>query len=443
MNFSQIFQAFKTSSRLQQKLLWTIWLLALYRFLVVIPVPFVDIDMLMAPNGATMDSLWFFVMLLGWSLENFSLVAVGLSPFINASIIFQLLTFVIPHLEELQEMGEQGTKQIQQYTRYATFPLAFLQWIGMVYFINSLLGGQIIDTSSFTTVFLAAFVLAVGSMMMVFLADVLTEKWLSNGTSMLIFASIVAWITNAIYGSFVGATWVTDVFKIVLFIVIVLCSLVVFSIFLLKSQKKIPIIYARAGKVEQTTVLPIPLNPVGMVPIIFAIAFATFPYLLAQLVIRLGTMNQSVLSLAQRVEINLNIYSTQNPSMIAIAVYFVLIVAFTFFYTLIQYNPEKIADSIQKKWGFIYGIRPWKETAKYIHTILMHLCVWWWLGLGFLWIYGYIIYSIPFIGELAQLAWNIPVAISGSWIIIVVGVVQEIFTKLQSEHVMEQYESIS
>jgi preprotein translocase subunit SecY len=96
-------------------------------------------------------------------------------------------------------------------------------------------------------------------------------------------------------------------------------------------------------------VLPIPLNPVGMVPIIFAIAFATFPYLLAQLVIRLGTMNQSVLSLAQRVEIHLNIYSTQNPSLIAIVVYFVLIVAFTFFYTLIQYNPEKIADSIQKK----------------------------------------------------------------------------------------------
>lgn len=140
------------------------------------------------------------------------------------------------------------------------------------------------------------------------------------------------------------------ILAIVLFMVVMVVVLVALSVFLLKSVKQIPIVYARQGKVEQTSSLPIPLNPVGMIPIIFALAFATFPYLLAQLIIKMGTSNQFVLEIAKWVDINLNIYSGgDNVGWVAIIIYFVLVIAFTFFYTLIQFNPDKIADTIQKK----------------------------------------------------------------------------------------------
>lgn len=149
--------------------------------------------------------------------------------------------------------------------------------------------------------------------------------------------------------------------------------LVLLSILLIKTRKDIPVIYARQGQVQETASLPIPLNPVGMIPIIFAIAFATFPYLVSQIVINMGSQNQSIQGIAQWIEINFNIY-TENPSRWVIIFYFILIVLFTFFYAMITFNPEKIADNIQKRGGFIPGIRPGEETANYLNKILMHLC---------------------------------------------------------------------
>lgn len=324
----------------------------------------------------------------------------------------QLMTVVIPKLEELQELGEQGTRQIQQYTRYLTFPLAFLQSIGMVYFINSMLGG-IIDVSNFTTVLLSAFVLSIGAMMIVLLGDYITEKGISNGVSLLIFASIVSGMTQQIYGSMINSTTGTDALAIVGFMVVIVLALVIFSIFLLKSVKEIPIIYARQGKVEQTSSLPIPLNPVGMIPIIFAIAFTTFPYLLAQLIIKMGTQNEMVASIAKWIDINLNIYS-QQPAVFAIVVYFILIVMFTFFYTMITFNPDKIADTVQKRGGFIPGVRPGGETAKYINKILMHLCLRGGVGLAIVGIYSYVLYYVPVINDVAQSLGGIPVVVTGS-----------------------------
>jgi preprotein translocase subunit SecY len=138
---------------------------------------------------------------------------------------------------------------------------------------------------------------------------------------------------------------------------IVVGVLVVLSVFLLKTVKEIPIVYAKQGKIEQTSSLPIPLNPVGMVPIIFAIAFATFPYLVSQFFIKFGTQNEFLNALSKWIEINFNIYS-QQPGPLAIIVYFILIVVFTFFYTIIVFNPDKMADTIQKRGGYIPGIRP-------------------------------------------------------------------------------------
>ncbi len=280
----------------------------------------------------------------------------------------------------------------------------------MVYFINYLLGGGVIATD-IGTLLLTAFALAVGSVILLWFGELITEKGISNGISILIFASIVAGITSQTY-TYLGTSG-SDLLSIVLFMLIIVLVLVVLSVLLILTRKDIPVVYARQGNVEETASLPIPLNPVGMIPIIFAIAFATFPYLVSQIVINTGSQNVMVQNIARWIEINFNIY-TQQPSWIVIIFYFILIVLFTFFYALITFNPEKIADTIQKRGGFIPGIRPGEETANYLNSILMHLCFWGGTGLGIIGIYTYVLSYIPFVQQAAQSIGSIPVIVSGA-----------------------------
>lgn len=165
--------------------------------------------------------------------------------------------------------------------------------------------------------------------------------------------------------------------------------------------------------------LPIPLNPVGMIPIIFAIAFVTFPYLLSRLVVQFQPMNANLMGLANWIEANLNIYS-QQPALVAIIFYFGLIVLFTFFYTMIVFSPERIADTVQKRGGFVPGIRPGDETAKYINKILMHLCLWGGAGLAAIGVYSYVLNYIPFIQDIVLALGSLPIVITGSGVIIIV-----------------------
>lgn len=427
-----------SNKTIRNKLLWTLGILALYRLLVFVPVPFVDVSLLVDRTLQSWGWLEYFAMLLWGTLENFALIAVGLIPFINASIIMQLLTAVVPHLEELQEQGEQWTQKIQQYTRWITFPLAFMQSIGMVYFINYLLGTGVIATDPVTLI-LAAFSMSVGSILLLRLGEIITEKGISNGVSILIFASIIAGITSQTY-TFLGSSG-SDLLNVVIFMLAIVLVLIVLSILLIKTRKEIPVIYARQWAAQETANLPIPLNPVGMIPIIFAIAFATFPYLVSQIVINTGTANVNFQWIAQWIETNFNIY-TQQPGPVVIVVYFVLIVLFTFFYAMITFNPEKIADTIQKRGGFIPGIRPGEETAKYLNWVLMHLCFWGGMWLGIIGIYTYVLSYIPFIQQAAQSIGSIPVIVSGAWVIIIVWVVQELLSKIDAELLMERYDSI-
>jgi len=427
-----------TNKSVRKKLLYTIAILVVYRFLVFIPVPFVDVGQLIASTMQSWSGLEYFAMLLWWTLESFSIIAVWLIPYINASIIMQLLQAVVPHLEELQEQGEQWTQKIQQYTRWITFPLAFMQSIGMVYFINYLLWGWVIATDPLT-IWLTAFALSVWSIMMLWLWELITEKGITNGISILIFASIIAWITSQVYTYIGSSGW--DLLWIIIFMLVIVLWLILLSILLIKTRKDIPVIYARQWQVQETASLPIPLNPVGMIPIIFAIAFVTFPYLLSQIVINMGSQNPSMQSIAQWIEANLNIY-VQNPTWWVIIAYFILIVLFTFFYAMITFNPEKIADTIQKRWWFIPGIRPGEETANYLNKILMHLCLWGGTGLWLIGIYTYLLGKIPFIQQAAQSVWSIPVVVQGAWVIIIVWVVQELLNKIDAEMLMEKYDNI-
>lgn len=413
-------------------------MLALYRLLVLIPVPFVDISVLVERTLDTSSSgLGYFVMFLGGSLENFSLIAVGLAPYINASIIFQLLSAVIPHLEELTEQGEVGQQKIQQYTRYLTVPLAFVQGIGMVFFINYLLGGSVIDTS-IGTLLLSAFAMTVGAVLLMWFGELITEKGIANGISILIFSSIVAGMTQQVSVSLASSS---SLVGILLFMLVIIVWLIILSIFILKSLKEIPVVYAKQGKVQETSMLPIPLNPVGMIPIIFAIAFITFPYLLGRLAIQFQPMNTNLVALANWIEINLNIYS-QQPALPAIILFFLLVVVFTFFYTMIVFSPERIADTVQKRGGFIPGIRPGEETAKYLNKILMHLCLRGGAGLAAVGVYSYVLNYIPFVQDIVLAVGSLPVVITGSGVIIIVWVVQDIMNKVSGELLTSKYDSI-
>lgn len=383
--------------------------------------------------------LQYFAMLLGWSLEQFSIISVWLWAYINASIIMQLLTAVIPALEELQEQGETGTQKIAQYTRWISFPLAFLQGIGTVYFVNYLLGGQLIDVSNFGLVLLSAFVLAVGATMLMYIGELITEKGISNWISLIIFASIVSGIVSKVYTdiSAAGGDWI----GVTVFMLVIVIGLILLSVLILKTVKEIPVIYAKQGKVQESSKLPIPLNPVGMVPIIFAMAFVTFPYLLAQMVTKFGGSNATVINAAKWVEANLNIYN-QQPSVLAIVIYFVLIVVFTFFYAMIAFNPDKMSDNIQKRGGFVPGIRPGAQTASYLSKLIGHLCFWWGIGLACVWIYSYVLNYIPIVQNITQSLWALPVIVTGSGIIIIVWVVTEIVGKINSELLMHKYDRI-
>ena len=420
-----------------KKVYFTLGILAIYRLLIFIPVPFVDISSLMKGTfEASWAAEWFgyLVMMMWGALENFAIIAIWVSPYITASIILQLLTSVVPSLEELTEQWEVWHNKINQYTRLLTVPMAFLQWIWMTFLMNSMLGWHAVSTD-ITTVLLVAFVLTVWAVMLMWLWELITEKWVSNWISLLIFASIVSGIFQKWYNSLSWDNWI----YVLLFMVAIVLVLIVLSIFILKSTKEIPVIYTRSGKVQQSSILPIPMNPVWMVPIIFAMAFVSFPYLCFQLLANFMQGNEKIQAISDWIDAHLNIYSAQ-PGWLAILCYVILIVAFTFLYAMITFSPDRISDNIQKRWGYIPWIRPWKATAKYINGVLMHLCLWWGLGLAVIACYTYICNWIPFLQNIANALGWLPAVVTGSGIIIIVWVVQELINKISTDMVMKRYE---
>lgn len=330
---------------------------------------------------------------------------------------------------------------MQRYMRYMTFPFALIQSVGMVFFINSLMGG-VIDTTSWTTVLFAAFTMAVGAMMILFLADWITEKGLTNGTSLIIFASIISGIVTQLFSTFTALTSASAFGSMLIYVVLVVGLLTMASIFILKSYKQIPVIYARQGKIQETSKLPIPLNPVGMIPIIFAMAFVSFPYIVSQFATSLGYPSETMKFLANWIELNFNIY-VEKPAIPVLIFYFGLIILFTYFYSLITFNPDKMADNIQQRGGFIPGIRPGHETAEHIKKILNHLSVWGGVGLAAIGIFTYVLHYIPLIQDFSTQVGALPVIVTGSGIIIIVGVIQQLVDKIQTETLMAQYDELA
>jgi len=417
----QFYSKIIKSPDIRRKLLITAAVLIAYRLIAHIPAAGIDRSLLQALFlGSPLLSL--LDIFSGGTLANFSIMALGLNPYINASIIFQLLTFVIPRLEELSKEGEYGQEKINQYTRILTVPLASLQAFAMY----SLLKNQhVIPGLSPFSLFALILTMTCGSILAVWLGELISEYGLSNGISFLIFAGIVARLPVTL-GQSISIVRSEDILKILTFVVlaVVVVGLIVF---MNEATRQIPINYARrAGRFGTAmSYLPLRLNQAGVIPIIFAVSLVLLPSFITQFLAGVG--NEKVADLAMKIARYFD-----PRSFFYNLTYFLLVFGFTYFYTAVVFNPEKIGENLQKNGGFIPGIRPGLQTVKYLSKVLNRITLIGAIFLGFIAILPSIFQN--FIG-VANLA------IGGTGILIVVSVVLEATRELEAQLVMKKYDT--
>ncbi|MBT4936761.1 preprotein translocase subunit SecY [Candidatus Peregrinibacteria bacterium] len=417
---------------LRKKILFTLMILIIFRMVAHITIPGVDasgIQSVFEQNAL----LGVFSALTGGSMESFSIVLMGLAPYINASIIIQLMTVVIPHLEQLSKEGEEGRKKLNKYTRWLTLPLAFLQSYGMIILLNNSAlasGSPLLDTSSFVNMLPVMISITAGTIFAMWLGEVISEKGIGNGISLLIFAGIVSAIPP-IFGRILGVSQY-DPSKLPAFFgfcIFTLLLLVLIALFT-EAYRNVPITYASRGSQAQKSALPLRLNQAGMIPIIFAIAMITFPALIAQI------MSTAESEGAKNVASWINTYlNTANPGYVYILLYFFLVLGFAYFYVSIVFKPEQVAENIQKRGGFIPGIRPGPETADYLDKTSMNLTFW-----GGTFLAGIAILPLLFTKYTSLQASDL--IITGSGLIIVVGVVLELIRQVNAQLVAHDYDKI-
>jgi preprotein translocase subunit SecY len=413
-------KAWKTPS-IRKKLLVTGGILIIFRLAAHIPASGIDRSTLSALfSGSALLSL--LDVFSGGTLANFSILALGLNPYINASIIFQLLGYVVPSIQELQKEGEYGQEKINQYTRLVTVPLAAVQAFGMY----ALLKGQhVIPNLSPVALLSLVVTMTAGTVFAVWLGELITEYGFKQGVSILIFTGIIARLPVSFQQS--ASTFQSqDLFKVIIFIaaVILMIGLVVF---VSEATRQIPVHYAKRrteSGLSASSYLPIRLNQAGVIPIIFAVSLVMIPSMLGQFLGNVG--NSKIAEIARSVSTGFS-----SNTILYNVVYFFLVFGFTYFYTAVVFNPEKISEDLQKGGGFIPGIRPGKETEKYLSKILSRVTV---VGGAFL---GFIAVLPSFFRNFLG---SNTVAIGGTSILIVVSVVLEIIREMEGELVMERYE---
>ena len=409
----------KTPS-LRKKILVTAVVLVVFRLAGHIPASGIDKSSLAALfAGSPLLSL--LDIFSGGTLANFSILALGLNPYINASIIFQLLGYVVPAIEELQKEGEYGQEKINQYTRLLTVPLAALQAFGMY----ALLKGQKVITTLDPLQLLALVItMTAGTIFAVWLGELISEYGFKDGISLLIFTGIVARLPVTL-GQSASIFQSQDIFKIILFVVI---SVVVVGlvIFVSEAARQIPIHYAKRrteSGLGASSYLPLRLNQAGVIPIIFAVSLVLMPSMLGQFLANVP--NAGVANFARTIS------TAFNPqSVIYNVIYFLLVFGFTYFYTAVVFNPEKVAENLQKGGGFIPGIRPGKETEKYLGHVLSRLTV---VGGAFLGLVA----VLPSLFQKSLGATNL--AIGGTSVLILVSVALQLIREMEGELVMEKY----
>lgn len=412
-----------STPEIRRKILFTAIILLISRFFVHVPVAGVNLESLRNLFSSN-QFLGLLDLFSGGTLANFSIMALGLNPYINASIILQLLTMIFPKLEELQKEGEQGRRKINQYTRFISVPLAAVQALGMYALLRS---QSIITFLNPIALISFIFTMVAGTMLLVWLGELINERGVGNGISVLIFAGIVGRMPVTL-GQTASTFSSENAVNMLIFLAL---SLIMIAgiIIINEATRQIAVYYAkrvRGSKMYggQSTHLPLRLNQAGVIPIIFGVSLVLIPSLLGNYLTPLA--NKTLSSIGQFLTTWFNPDGLQYN-----AIYFLLVVGFTYFYTAVIFNPTKIAEEIQKYGGFIPGIRPGTQTAKYLNYILNRITLVGALFLGAIAIAPTIVKSITGMQNLL---------LGGTGILIVVSVVLEVFKSVEANLVTRNYE---
>lgn len=406
--------------------LWFVFIaIVVYRIGAHIPVPGINPDRLAAlfdQNQGTILSL--FNMFSGGALERMSIFALGIMPYISASIIMQLMTAVTPSLEQLKKEGEAGRRKISQYTRYGTLLLAFIQASGMSVGLSS---QGVTFTDGFSFYFLAVTTFVCGAMFMMWLGEQITERGIGNGISLLIFAGIVAGLPGAVGQSFEAARQGELNILALLVIALLAIATVGFVVFMERGQRRITVNYAkrqqaRGGYSQQSSHLPLKVNMAGVIPPIFASSILLFPASLGQW-----------FGQGEGMDWLADVSQALGPSQpLYIILFAAAVVFFCFFYTALMYNPKEVADNLKRSGAFVPGIRPGEQTANYIDSVLTRLTV---FGAAY-------ITAVSLLPQFMVVWFNVPFYFGGTSLLIAVVVVMDFMAQVQSHLMSHQYESL-
>ena len=419
------FQNIAKVPELKQRIFYTIGLLAVYRIGVHIPTPGVDGTALSAFFQAQASSLLtFFDLFSGGALSQMAIFALGIMPYISASIILELMTVVVPHLAKLKKEGEAGRKKITQYTRYGTVVLSFVQGMGISIGLESMQapgGAPIIPFPGWGFRFLTVLTLTSGTAFLMWLGEQITDRGIGNGISLIIFAGIVANLPSAVLNTFrlIGQRELQPL--VMVFVLVMMVAVIAGIVFMETGQRRIPVQYAKrvVGRKMmggQSTHLPLKVNTSGVIPPIFASSLIVFPTTITQFIDH-PWMRMVSQSLAP---------GTIFYSLVTV----ILIFFFCYFYTSIIFNPVDVADNMKKYGGYVPGIRPGKRTSEYIERLLTRLTFVGAIYLSFVVILP--TYLIRFL--------NVPFFFGGTALLIVVGVAMDTMQQIESHLVMRHYE---
>lgn len=407
---------------LRNRLIFTALVIAIFRLVAHIPAPGINLAALRQLFGSSA-----FLSLLdvfsGGTLTNFSVMALGLNPYINASIIMQMMGMVIPQLEALQKEGDYGRQKINQYTRLLTIPLSFLQGIALILLLQ---GQGLTTTANPLQLATIVFTLAAGTSFLIWLGEQLNDYGLGNGISLIIFVGIVSRLPITVIQT-VTTLDPSKFFTYLIFLVFAVAA--IYAIVRTgEAVREIPIQSARRGAASLSAIsnshLPLRLNQAGVIPIIFAVSFMLLPNLLSRVLS--GSSNQALAQFA------ITVSTVLAPNTIVYnLLYFVLVVAFCYFYTAVVFNPEKIAKDLRSSGSFIPGIRPGSNTVDYLNFVLNRITL---VGASFL---GLVAIFPSIISGLTGLS---SLAIGGTGILIVVSVVLEILKTINSQLYMYSYD---
>ena len=408
---------------LRNKILFTLGILALYRFIAYIPIPGIDqarLDNLFQNN----ELLGFLDLFSGGALSRMSIVALGVFPYITASIVMQLLTPVIHTLQQISREGESGRAKMNKITHWLTVPIAVAQGFGQITLLRL---SNILDGSTMGIAILAALVsMVAGTIFLIWLGELITERGIGNGISLIIFAGIVAGFPGLIGQSFVSTANVLGIGFFVIIGIIIIALIVMFN----EAHRRIPVQYGRSvfrsGRMYRqsgSSYLPLRINSAGMIPLIFAFSIVILPGTIANYL----ATNSGIVGRIARIFADL--FNPGAPLYWALV--FILVVLFTFFYTMVVFQQQQLAENLQKNGGFVLGIRPGQPTQDYLNKVILRLTLGGALFLGFVAIVPYIASLITGVQALT---------LSSTSLLILVGVALDTLRQLESQLMMRDYD---